>query len=125
MVIYNKEGGQVEMACQAGSRRTHVQTTSRVQVVCVVLNQSPILNCGEADQICSYVQALSNLSSNRSVSICDQQKQSSNQLPMCCLSSSVHVKVMLSAVSAVEAVGHASSCKCCRRASAPDVVEAE
>ena len=39
----------------------------RIQVVC---NQSgtkdsPILNCGEADQIFSLVQALSNLSSNR------------------------------------------------------------
>ena len=63
MVIYNKEGGQVETACQVGSRKTQAQTTSRVQAVCVVLNQSPILNCGEADQIFSLVQALSNLSS--------------------------------------------------------------
>ena len=65
VVIYNKEGGQVDTACQVGSRKTHAQTTSRVQAVCVVLNQSPILNCGEADQIFSYAQALSNLSSNR------------------------------------------------------------
>ena len=122
VVIYNKEGGQVETACQVGSRKTHAQTTSRVQAVCVVLNQSPILNCGEADQIFSLVQALSNLSSNRSVFICDQQKQSSSQLPMCCLSKLVPVRVMLSdivkwtevtAVSAVEAVGHVSSSKCC------------
>ena len=123
VVIYNKEGEQVEMACQVGSRKTHAQTTSRVQAVCVVLNLSPILNCGEADQIFSFVQALSNLSSitDQSPSVINKNN-TSNQLPMWCLSSSVPVKVILSdivkwmevsAVCAHVVVGHVSSSKRC------------